>query len=303
MYDRLYKAVRAIDPDHMIYVEAFGYWNNIVSPSTYGWTNVVYQLHNYNWSNTDYNSQNASIDQWFTDIIWHQQNWNVPVFAGEFTLWNFNDLWEKYLSGLNALNVSWTNWTYKVTGGDNWGLYQNNSNAYPDINNDSAATISAKLAKFSTNNFQANTALQNIFKAYANLAGTSSIKAVANNNYVTAENAGASPLIPNRTTVGGWEKFIIVNNADGTVSFLSMANNKYVTAELNQGAKLIARAQGIAGWEKFKKITNADGTVAFQAMANNQYVCADLNVASGTLVANRSSIGGAWESFVVTVAP
>ncbi|WP_254776896.1 glycoside hydrolase family 5 protein [Paenibacillus sp. yr247] len=41
MYDRLYKAVRAIDPDHMIYVEAFGYWNNIVSLSTYGWTKLI----------------------------------------------------------------------------------------------------------------------------------------------------------------------------------------------------------------------------------------------------------------------
>lgn len=303
MYDRLYKAVRAIDPDHMIYVEAFGYWDNIVSPSTYGWTNVVYELHNYNWSNTDYNSQSASVNQWFTDIIWHQQNWNIPVFAGEFTLWDFNDLWEKYLSGLDALGVSWTNWTYKVTGGGNWGLYQNNSNAFPDINNDSASTISSKLTKFATSYFQANTTLQNIFKSYSNLAGTSSIKAVANNNYVTAENAGANPLIPNRTTVGGWEKFILVNNADGTVSFLSMANNKYVTADLNQGGRLIARAQGIAGWEKFKKVTNPDGTVAFQAMANNLFVCADLNVESGTLVANRTSVGGAWESFVITAAP
>ena len=140
-------------------------------------------------------------------------------------------------------------------------------------------------------------------KAHAKLAGTSSIKAVANNNYVTAENYGASPLIPNRLTVGAWEKFIVVNNADGTISLLSMANNKYVTADINQGGRLIAKAQGIAGWEKFKKITNADGTVALQAMANNMYVCADLNAESGTLIANRSSVGGAWESFVITAAP
>ncbi|WP_141225077.1 hypothetical protein [Paenibacillus sp. yr247] len=37
---------------------------------------------------------------------------------------------------------------------------------------------------------------------------TSSIQALANNHFVTAENAGASPLVANRTTVGDWEKTI-----------------------------------------------------------------------------------------------
>lgn len=299
MYDRLYKAVRAIDPDHMIYVEAFGYWNNIEAPSTYGWTNVVYEVHSYDWNDTDWNSQNNSINTWFSDIVWHQNNWNVPVYSGEFTLFNFNDLWEKWLSGLDALDVSWTNWTYKVTSGGNWGLYQNNTNAYPDINNDSVAIIQSKLAKFSTSNFQANTPLINIVKAYAKLAAPSSLQARANDQYVTAENAGASPLVANRASVGTWEKFILVNNADGTVSLLSLANNKYVTADINNGGRLIAQAQGIASWEKFRMSTNADGTVAFQSVANNMYVCADLNV--NYLVANRTSVSG-WESFRLAAA-
>jgi len=302
MYDRLYKAVRAIDTNHMIYVEAFGYWNNIVAPTTYNWTNVVYELHNYDWNDKDRNSQSGSINQWFADILSHQQSWNVPVFVGEFTLFEFNDLWEKYLSGLNALNVSWTNWTYKITGGGNWGLYYNNGNPYPNINSDSAASISSALTKFTTNYFQANTVLQNNIKAYAKLADPISIKASANNKFVTAENTGADPLIPNRDIVGTWEKFIVVNNADGTISFLSLANNKYVTADTNIGGRLVARAQGIAGWEKFRKVTNPDGTVSLQAMANNKYVSADLN-AGGTLTANRDSIGGAWEAFTFAPAP
>ncbi|CAG6398805.1 hypothetical protein SCOCK_770028 [Actinacidiphila cocklensis] len=28
--------------------------------------------------------------------------------------------------------------------------------------------------------------------------------------YVTAENAGASPLIANRATIGGWEQFDLI---------------------------------------------------------------------------------------------
>lgn len=302
-YNTLYQAVRAVDPDHMIYVEAFPYWNSIVSPSAYGWTNVVYELHNYDWNSSDYNSQSSSINAWFNDIIWHQNNWNVPVYSGEFTLFSFNDLWEKWLSGLDALGVSWTNWTYKVTSGGNWGLYQNNTNPFPDVNNDSSGTISSKLSQFGTSSFQANTSLINIVKAYSRLPGASSIMAKANNNYVSADNAGGSPLIANRTAVGTWEKFIIVTNADGTVSFLSMANNKYVTADINQGGKLIAEAQGINSWEKFTKVTNADGTVSFQAKANNQYVSTDLNAGSPTLIADRSSIGGSWEAYTIASAP
>jgi hypothetical protein len=32
----------------------------------------------------------------------------------------------------------------------------------------------------------------------------------ANNRYVTAENAGAQPLIANRTAIGGWEQFDLI---------------------------------------------------------------------------------------------
>ncbi|WP_435164092.1 cellulase family glycosylhydrolase [Paenibacillus glycanilyticus] len=300
MYDRLYKAVRAIDPDHMIYVEAFGYWNNIVAPSTYGWTNVVYEVHSYDWNDTDWNSQNNSINQWFSDMIWHQNNWNVPVYSGEFTLFTHNDLWEKWLSGLDALDVSWTNWSYKVTSGGNWGLYQNNTNPFPNVSSDSIATMQSKLSKFTTNNFTPNTTLINMFKAYAKLNAPSSLQAKANNLYVTAENTGDSPLVANRTSVGTWEKFIVVTNADGTVSFLSLANNKYVSADLNNNGRLIAQAQGIAAWEKFTKSTNADGTVSFKSVANNKYVSADLNL--GMLIANRDSVSG-WEAFNLTAAP
>jgi len=41
-YDRLYDAVRAIDPDHLIVLGAFFSVTAIAHPSTYGWTNVMY---------------------------------------------------------------------------------------------------------------------------------------------------------------------------------------------------------------------------------------------------------------------
>jgi len=48
MYDRMYKAIRPLDPDHLIVMEgAFGNWNwdMLPNPSTFGWTNVMYEMH------------------------------------------------------------------------------------------------------------------------------------------------------------------------------------------------------------------------------------------------------------------
>jgi hypothetical protein len=53
---------------------------------------------------------------------------------------------------------------------------------------------------------------------YANPGGTISLRADANGDIVTAENAGASPLIANRTAIGPRESFDMIANADGTVS-------------------------------------------------------------------------------------
>jgi chitinase len=126
----------------------------------------------------------------------------------------------------------------------------------------------------------------------------SSIKASANGSYVCAENSGADPLVANRTAVGTWEEFQVVNNADGTVSFLSAISGKYVSADLNIGAKLIANRTAIDAWEKFRLMAQSNGTVALQAVANGLYVSADLNV-GGVLVADRSVAQG-WEQFTIT---
>ena len=48
------------------------------------------------------------------------------------------------------------------------------------------------------------------FQLIRNSDGTVSLRALANNNYVTAENAGAQPLIANRTAIGAWEKFDLI---------------------------------------------------------------------------------------------
>jgi hypothetical protein len=81
-----------------------------------------------------------------------------------------------------------------------------------------------------------------------------SLRAHANGRIVTADNAGASPLIANRTAVGQWEQFDLINNADGSISLRAHANNNIVTAD-NAGANpLIANRTAVGPWEEFDLI-------------------------------------------------
>ena len=81
-----------------------------------------------------------------------------------------------------------------------------------------------------------------------------SLRAHANGRIVTADNAGASPLIANRTAVGPWEEFDLLTNADGSVSFRAHANNNLVCAESAGAQPLIANRTAIGQWEQFDLI-------------------------------------------------
>jgi hypothetical protein len=129
--------------------------------------------------------------------------------------------------------------------------------------------------------------------------GTSSVvslRAHANGLYVTADNAGASPLIANRTAVGGWEQFDLIA-VGSNVALRAHANGLYVSADNAGASALIANRTAVGGWETFTLVHNADGSTSLRALANNLYVTAD-NAGASALIANRTAIGG-WESFDV----
>jgi hypothetical protein len=122
-----------------------------------------------------------------------------------------------------------------------------------------------------------------------------SLKAHANGDYVTADNAGASPLIANKTAIGTWESFDLINNSDGSVSFRAHANGDIVTADNAGASSLIANRTAIGPWEEFDLINNSDGSVSFRAHANGDIVTAE-NAGAAALIANRTAIGP-WEEF------
>ncbi|SHO44698.1 chitobiase/beta-hexosaminidase C-terminal domain-containing protein [Anaerocolumna xylanovorans] len=171
--NRLYTAVRAIDPDHIIFFGALGSFDAITPPSTYGWTNVAYTAHPYAMEQpTNWDVQNDLIDTKIDEAVQIQNSWNVPVNFGEYNFYFFHDLWEKWMSKMNENHISWANWTYKVrggmneSGGGNFGFYNTDLNPVPDVNRDDANTIAAKWSKFSTDYFAPNTDFINVVSKY-----------------------------------------------------------------------------------------------------------------------------------------
>lgn len=300
-YNRLYQAIRAIDPNHMIIMESCWEANNLPNPSQYGWTNVMYEYHNYCWgADNDYAKQTAFTDSKVNAV--NAANYNVPTYIGEFTVFQSIAAWEYTLAKYNAQGWSWTTWAYKATGSNNsWGIYNHNPPKVA-IYSDSAATIQSKWFQVGLGNAWKYTPISDVVSKYLQQApATKSIalRASANNLIVCADNAGASPLVANRAAVGGaWESYTLLTNSDGTVSFISQANSQVVCAENGGASPLIADKAAVGGsWEAFDLINNGDGTVSFKSRANGLYVCADLNL-GGQLIANRTTIGG-WEKFTI----
>lgn len=128
--------------------------------------------------------------------------------------------------------------------------------------------------------------------------GQVSIRASANSTFVSADNAGASPLVANRTAVSTWEQFAVIDNGDGTISLQAGINGLYVTADPASGGRLIATRSAITSQEKFRRIAQGNGTVALQSVASNLYVSADLNIGN-VLIANRPT-PSTWEQFTFT---
>jgi GH25 family lysozyme M1 (1,4-beta-N-acetylmuramidase) len=101
------------------------------------------------------------------------------------------------------------------------------------------------------------------------------LRAAVNNSYVVAESAGSSPLIANRTSIGAWERFYVVDVGNGYVALRSNVNGRFVTAENGGGSALVANRAVVGDWEKFQIVNNDDGTLSLRANANGRYVTAD----------------------------
>ena len=121
------------------------------------------------------------------------------------------------------------------------------------------------------------------------------IQARANGRLVCAESAGRGSLIANRSAVGPWETFTMIDRGGGTVALRAAADNMYVCAENGGASSLIANRYSPNLWETFGLITNSDGSFSLRSQANGRLVCAEA-AGGAPLIANRDAIGQ-WERF------
>ena len=68
---------------------------------------------------------------------------------------------------------------------------------------------------------------------------------------MSADGAGAKPLIAKASTASTWERFTLVRSSDGTVSLKAGVNNLYVSADGAGSKPLIANRPTISTWERF----------------------------------------------------
>ena len=165
--DRLYRAVRAADPAHLIFIED-GYtglqW--MPDPGPCGWQNVVYSGHFYDFKATSEDDQERALAGTLADIEKLRQVRAVPFFLGEFGLEPHGTpaTVAGLIGTLGQRGVAWALWTYKIVqpgGGQNlWGLYQNAKPVTPlDPYRDSEAELLRKCAQLRTENLDENTPL------------------------------------------------------------------------------------------------------------------------------------------------
>ncbi len=165
-YDKLYEAIREVDENHVIIMEAVWETNSLPPPASYKWENVCYSYHNYGWDKTnDFEYQKEFTDKKVSDYKEVRNYYQVPTFVGEFTLFGNVDSWKYVLNVYEENNINYAIWTYKVytqSGFSSWGIYCGGGEKV-DIANDSYDTILNKWSAESTlNSYEYNKLYDNI---------------------------------------------------------------------------------------------------------------------------------------------
>lgn len=144
--DKLYRAIRndAGDKDHLIAIEFCWTNSSCVTPDRHGWDNVIYECHPYN-----FNQGVLSNDLYYVgqDFLQSFSAYNVPYLMGEFTFFDAEEEWGKWLNEWDKRGHSWTVWSYKITTpgwwDNSWGVY-----VYPMNLTDNKTKVDLKTASY-----------------------------------------------------------------------------------------------------------------------------------------------------------
>lgn len=110
--------------------------------------------------------------------------------------------------------------------------------------------------------------------------------------YLCAENGGGDKLTADRTEIGPWEKFEIIDLSKGYVALKS--DKGYYLSALDDEISVNVKSTEIGKREKFKLVELDNKKFALKTYYD-KYICAD-NGGGGKVTADRTEIGK-WESF------
>ncbi len=146
LYDQLYQAIRAVDPDHLVVMEGMWDWKTLRHPGKSAYRNVVYSFHWYHWGAKSTQEHHRLTDEELNGVESMWQVWDVPVLIGEFNFFGDWNAWEHALEHFRGAGLSWSLWTFKnkAVGNNSWGLLTTipgQAPRVPDLTTDSAQTI------------------------------------------------------------------------------------------------------------------------------------------------------------------
>lgn len=127
-YDELYRAVREVDKNHMIFIEYFTFPIHGRRLKNYDWENVCVEYHIYN--NTPL-PQKACL--MFYNALHNFMGAEAPVFIGEWNAWGSEKDWLDSMDYFEARGWSYASWAYKTNSYSyrdmegahtNWGLFE-----------------------------------------------------------------------------------------------------------------------------------------------------------------------------------
>lgn len=166
LYGRIYDAIRAVDPQHILFMQDGYRGLQIFSdPAKHGWTNVAYSIHVFHLDAATAAPFEADIATRIPAYVRMVARLNAPLYIGAFsteaTAFSRPEavsILPAYLSALNQSGFSWTPFNYKIvnpiTGTyTTWGLFTNLGLwRMPDPYNDSFADLEKKFAHYQTAN-------------------------------------------------------------------------------------------------------------------------------------------------------
>lgn len=150
VFDRIYKAIRQVDANHIVIFESSWGANNLPMPDVYGWQNCMYSFHHYNNITNDPNGFAASYDEKIAELT--NKNYGVPLQMGEFTAYGNESQWRYAFKVLNENNFHWCSWTFKINnnGSSSWGIINKKYSSKVNVQTDSYQTIEQKFSAHKT---------------------------------------------------------------------------------------------------------------------------------------------------------